>query len=64
MRSAGTKTEIVSAKAYPVVEAGKPRKIVLEINNDVLTFREQGKRQRFTLPVDAAFREAIIHTQA
>jgi hypothetical protein len=38
----------------------KPRKIVVTCAvGDLLVFREHGRRQEFSLPVDTAFKQAI-----
>jgi hypothetical protein len=38
----------------------KPRQIVVTLaEGDLLTFREAGRRQSWTLPIDTAFRQAV-----
>lgn len=45
--------------AYAVLYL-KPRAIVVSLaEGDLLEFREAGRRQKWTLPIDAAFRYAV-----
>lgn len=38
----------------------RPRQIVVSLEvNDIITFREKGRKARFALPVDSAFRIAV-----
>lgn len=51
-----------TASRYPVLYASsaKARQIVVSlVPGDVIEFREHGRRGRFTLPIDAAFRYAV-----
>lgn len=45
--------------SYAVLYA-RPRQIVVSLEvNDIITFREKGRRARFAIPVDSAFRIAV-----
>lgn len=59
MRSTDTSTEFVTTGAH-VVLGKSPKRIVMEVLKDKLVFRELGGRKRFELPMEAAFREAVI----
>jgi hypothetical protein len=49
--------------AYPVLHHTARRQIVAGLEaGDVLTFREKGRRRRFTLSIDGAFRIAVKMT--
>lgn len=55
------KTKHTYAVLYP---AGKPRQIVAGLApGDILTFRELGRREVWTFPIDRAFRIAVRETQ-
>lgn len=46
--------------AYSVLYAGAPRPIVVSLEpGDVICFRESGRRHRWTLAIDHAFRQAV-----
>lgn len=46
--------------AYNVLYQHKPRQIVVTLcTGDLLEFREAGCRQRWQIPIDAAFRVAL-----
>lgn len=50
----------VTRAAYPVLHHRKLRQIVVGLEpGDVLTFREKGRRSRWSLTIDDAFRIAI-----
>lgn len=56
-------TSRVTRQQYGVLHHSKLRKIVVTlVPGDVLEFREQGGRRRFTMPVDSAFRIAVKTT--
>lgn len=47
-------------RAYVVLYAGAPRPIVVSLEpGDIVSFREAGRRQVWTLPVDQMFRQAV-----
>ena len=49
--------------AYPVLHHSSRRQIVTGMEaGDILTFREKGRRRRFSLPIDGAFRLAVKMT--
>jgi hypothetical protein len=56
-------TRIVRRKtrlAYVVLYAGKARPIVVSLlPGDVISFREAGRRQCWSLPLDRVFRHAV-----
>lgn len=46
--------------AYKVLYAGAARPIVVSLEpGDVICFRESGRRHRWTLAIDRAFRQAV-----
>ncbi|HZP23315.1 MAG TPA: hypothetical protein VFB04_07710 [Terriglobales bacterium] len=50
----------VTRGAYPVLYRRQLRQIVVGLETgDVLTFREKGRRHRWSLPIDGAFRYAV-----
>ena len=50
----------VTRGAYPVLHHSSRRQVVVGLEcGDVLTFREKGRRRRFSVPIDSAFRWAI-----
>lgn len=50
----------VTRGAYPVLHHSSRRAIVCSFEpGDVLTFREKGRRRRFSVPIEGAFRWAI-----
>ena len=56
-------THRLTRQQYGVLHHRKLRRIVVSlIPGDVLEFREQGGRHRFSMPVDTAFRMAIRMT--
>lgn len=61
-------TRIVRRKtrhAYSVLYAGAIRPIVVSLEpGDVIVFREAGRRQRWTLAIDYAFRHAVRESLA
>lgn len=62
MTTTDKKVTRVTTKSYCVlyVSKRKARPIVCTIlPNDVLEFREHGRRDRFLLPIEAAFRYAV-----
>ena len=45
---------------YAVLYAGEARSIVVSLEpGDVVTFREAGRRQTWSLPIDRMFRQAV-----
>lgn len=47
-------------RSYAVLYAGEPRSIVVALEpGDVVSFREAGRRQVWTLPIDRMFRQAV-----
>jgi hypothetical protein len=50
----------LTAAAYAVLHHRRLRQIVVSLEpGDVLVFREKGRRTRYSLPVDGAFRYAV-----
>ena len=48
---------------YAVLYSGKARPIIVSLEpGDVITFREAGRRQVWSVPVDQAFRQAVRDT--
>ncbi len=51
--------------AYSLLYINQARKIVVELTpGDLLTFRELGRRARWHLPIESAFRIAVHRTAA
>jgi len=47
-------------RPYGVLYAGEPRPIIVSLEpGDVVCFREAGRRQVWTLPIDRMFRQAV-----
>ena len=50
----------VTRRMYTVLYAGEARQIVVSLEpGDVVTFREAGRRQTWSLPIDRMFRQAM-----
>lgn len=50
-------------RAYAVLYVNDPRPIVVSLEpGDVITFREAGRRQAWSLPIDRMFRQAVRET--
>jgi hypothetical protein len=48
---------------YTVLYAGEARSIVVSLEpGDVITFREAGRRETWSLPIDRMFRQAVRET--
>jgi hypothetical protein len=48
---------------YAVLYSGKARPIIVSLEpGDVITFREAGRRQVWSVPVDQVFRQAVRDT--
>ena len=48
---------------YAVLYAGKTRHIIVSLMpGDVITFREAGRRQVWSVPIDQVFRQAVRET--
>ncbi len=56
-------TKVVRRKtrfSYTVLYTGEARSIVVSLEpGDVITFREAGRRQTWSLPIDRMFRQAV-----
>lgn len=53
----------VTRHAYAVLYASEPRAIVVSLEpGDVITFREAGRRQVWSVPVERVFRRAMRET--
>jgi hypothetical protein len=57
----------VTRHSYPVLYVNEARPIVVSLEpGDVITFREAGRRQTWSLPIDRMFRQAVresVHAQ-
>lgn len=50
----------VTRRSYPVLYVNEARPIVVSLEpGDVITFRESGRRQTWSLPIDRMFRQAV-----
>ena len=50
----------VTRDTYTVLYTGDARSIVVSLEpGDVMTFREAGRRQTWSLPIDRMFRQAV-----
>lgn len=50
----------VTRHTYTVLYTGQARPIVVSLElGDVITFREAGRRQTWSLPIDRMFRQAV-----
>ena len=50
-------------RSYPVLYVNDARPIVVSLEpGDVITFREAGRRQTWSLPIDRMFRQAVRET--
>jgi hypothetical protein len=50
----------VTRRPYMVLYTGEARSIVVSLEpGDVITFREAGRRQTWSLPIDRMFRQAV-----
>jgi len=50
----------VTRRTYTVLYTGEARPIVVSLEpGDVITFREAGRRQTWSLPIDRMFRQAV-----
>lgn len=53
----------VTRRTYMVLYVHEARSIVVSLEpGDVITFRESGRRQKWTLPIDRMFRQAVRET--
>lgn len=50
----------ITRRPYPVLYVNEARPIVVSLEpGDVITFREAGRRQTWSLPIDRMFRQAV-----
>jgi hypothetical protein len=55
----------ITRRTYTILYVHEARAIVVSLEpGDVITFRESGRRQTWSLPIDRMFRQAVRETVA